>query len=357
MERPKPKVQPIPRELTGEIMYLDQMRRLGEIPDSYDSLSDMAIQMYEVEADMCRAAGVRPDIMDEYDMYDERDTSELAESCKALAKEFLTMKSSESRLAFVDILTQTPADEVVEMIRQTRVGELLADDDEQLAVESDGSYYPVLDIKKRDMKLNGVGVRAWGWSTDSKIVFTTPPGERSVYSRDHLRYPSGEKTEWYELDVSFSYSSKENGTVVESIVLSIAENGNLRIGRNIWCSAYAETGYEGHGGRSLDDCTDEDVAALADSIATIVGDEPISVEQYRQKQFAEYLEKVVLPQSVTSIQSWLNNSWLTQVSYDLARTRCGKLSLAVALTRPDTAQVAHDLLVHTIEQNRARRDK
>ena len=69
MKRPIAK-QRSPRTVAPEIAYLDDMRRHRQKPGSFDELSDMAIQMYEAEADLYVAHDTHPDIMDEYDEHD-----------------------------------------------------------------------------------------------------------------------------------------------------------------------------------------------------------------------------------------------------------------------------------------------
>ena len=63
MERPQVEYQPKQRNITGEVMYLSDMRRFNQAPKPFLELSDMAIQLYESEADMF-TDGERPDIMD-----------------------------------------------------------------------------------------------------------------------------------------------------------------------------------------------------------------------------------------------------------------------------------------------------
>lgn len=286
MERPKFEKKTAIREVTGEIVYLDEMRHRNEVPKGYDDLPDDIQQMFEDEADMHRQFGSHPEIMDEYEKH-EKSASDTEMSCIALADELLALKDEKSRLTFVDIVAKEPRDVVLSKLQSIRFGQLLADDDEQLAIESDGAYYPVLDIKKQDLRLNGVGVRVWGWD-DEKYVFTNQPGDDYEYPRNCLVYPSTEKSIRRQLELIFSYTHSAT-TVTESVSLTLNGRGGTDVSRQIWMSAYAETGYEGHDGAGLDSCSDEDVAAFADLLAEIVGDEPESIEMYQDRQYSDLL--------------------------------------------------------------------
>src|SRR5438309_252759 len=105
MERPKVEALSTTRNITGEILYLDEMRRQNESPKPYAELSDSAIQMYEAEADAYTADN-RPAIMEEYERYD-TSLSETLASCMALTDELLKLKESDSSLTFIDIAIAT----------------------------------------------------------------------------------------------------------------------------------------------------------------------------------------------------------------------------------------------------------
>lgn len=279
MERPKIQDTPLTREVTGEIVYLDEMRRLKLFPTKYDDLSDMAIVMYEETADLFRSQNARPDIMDEYEAND-CDVTETEYSCLAMADELLSLKDNDE-FTFVDIIVDSPADEVLRKLESIRAGELLAGEDDQLAIESDGTRYPVLDIKKKDLKLDSVSVRVFGWDHD-KYAHTNSQDEKYSAKEHRLVYPSSEKYRAREIELNFGYRNK-NTYVTEAIYLYLVEGGEPKMSSKLIISDYAETGYEGHGRASLHECTDKDLADFGDLIAEIVGDNPETYKTRRQR--------------------------------------------------------------------------
>ncbi len=160
MKRPIAK-QRSPRTVAPEIAYLDDMRRHRQKPGSFDELSDMAIQMYEAEADLYVAHDTHPDIMDEYDEHDKGEDKLCLEAI-ALAGVLLEHRRPEAQLTFEDFVVPEPDDAVVR-VQESSIGKaLLAGPDTQFAIKSDGSHYPVLDIRRKNLTLNGISVRAWG---------------------------------------------------------------------------------------------------------------------------------------------------------------------------------------------------
>lgn len=359
MERPKARAELVKREVTGEIVYLNTMRELGQAPETYpDDIPDVDLQMYEAKAGLYQSRGDRPGIMDAYEKYEKEISEDLGASCAGLADELLKHKDPESPLTYEDFIVSTPATEVLESLKKLRAGELLAADDEQLAVLSGGEYYPVLDIKKQNSRLLDVTIRVSGWS-DVKYLFTNKPGEQRQYPQDYLRYPSNEKSHWYELDLIFSYEypDSDSGYFNETVSLYIGQRGDLSLSSDIWAATYAETGYEGHGGKSLDGRSDEDVAAFADLIAKLVGDEPETIGHFNLKVLARYIDKVASEQSRVYLGEWLLNSHAAQVSYDLEATSVGDQSLLKALLDPEHATEAHKVLVENVDEMRQSRNE
>lgn len=356
MERPKGEVEPRVRAVTGEVMYLDEARRLGSDPKQWpDDLSDMAIQLYEEEAAIANDRDWRPPILDEYESYD-REIDELSASCAALAEELLKLKEPDSQWTFETFVIEEAPQEVLEKLKQTRVGEVLAGDDEQLAIPSNGEYYPVLDIKKQDMKLAGVSLRVFGWS-DRKYIFTNKPGEQYQYPQNCLVYPSDEKSKWYSLELTFAYDHPEAGAVNEEVQLSIGQRGDLSIHRQIWASPYAETGYEGHLGKGLEDTTDEDIAAFADLVAEIVGDEPEAVWHRNERVLAAYIDTVPSETARKYLGEWLTNMHASQILGDLQYTAVGDKRLAYALKHDELAKQGLEVLAAKVGEHRARRNE
>lgn len=315
MERPKVTYTPRERAVTGEIMYFNDMRRLNEHPDDYTNLSDMAIQMYEMEAAAYQESDMRPAILDTLEQYDDKLTDTEA-SCLALADELLALRDEDSRWTFVDIAVSQPAEEVMAMLQAAGLGRALAADDEQLAIESDGAYYPVLDAKKVGARLVGVGLRVWGWD-DKKYVFTNGPDELFDHKKHILRYPGNETIARRQVELQFSYITANDISVSESISLHIDSHTGSSIHRSIWMPAYAETGYEGHGGAELDDCSDTDVAAFGDLVARIVGDVPESMQMHNERLLRELTEKVATPEASAAIQRLIDATWPAQALHIL----------------------------------------
>lgn len=275
MELPKVNHDKQPRQVSGEIVYLDEMRRVNQVPARYDELADMAIDSLESTAGLFQAHGARPEIMDEYERYDLNEPE--IEQIICLADELLKLKQPDSPLTFVDVAVEVSIDEVKQKLANLNAGQLLADIDEQIAIESNGDYYPVLDIRKSNSRLAGVSVRAWGWN-DRKVVFTNQEDEAYEYPKHALFYPSNEKSKLRELDVAFIYYTNDtNEYWSEKVAMQASSEGRLSVSSNYIASAYLETGYEGHGGKRLENLSKQDCLDFAEFIAEIVGDQPISV--------------------------------------------------------------------------------
>lgn len=350
MERPKVTPKLIKRPLTGEVVYLGEMRQLEQFPKPYSDLSDMAIQMYEESAALLVAHNVRPDIMDEYEQYDTR-FDELYLSCAALAEECLALKDPSDGTTFIDIVVKPSAEEVLAKLQAVGLDRSFTKNDEQLAVNSKDDRYPVMDIKKCDATLTGVGLTVFGWSDRTKYIIL------SDRKRSPLVYPSDEQSKWYQIELSFSYNHPEHGYFNEKMTLSIGTQGDLGLSTSVFVGEYAEQGYEGHGGGYLKDQTDEDVTRFADIIAEIVGDTPMSVRQWYDQYAEQYIARVVKPESAEYLREWVANSWSAQVLGDLQRTRCGETMLISALISPEQAEEAHAQLVELVEGERARRNE
>lgn len=312
MERPKPRPEQIERKITGEVIYFDQARRMGQVPKEYESLSDMALQMYETEADMCAKQGVRPSIMEEYERYDAQ-VSEAQASCLALSDELLALKG-DSPLSFVDLSVNVSAEEVMSRVKQCQYSELLAGDDDQLAMPSNGEYYPMLDVKKSDARLTGIGLRVWGWD-DDKYVFTNKSRDEYDMSKHFLRYPSDEKVHRRQIEISFGYDHPEAGSIVESLSLNITSMGQASMHSQIYMGVYAETGYEGHGGVSKGHVSDRDMVMFGDLTAEIVGDMPESVRMRDQRELQEMIESAATMDVRQAVERLIECTWPAQARY------------------------------------------
>lgn len=340
MERPNGNCTQPAREVTGEIVYLDEMRRRDQFAQPFSELTDMAKVMYEETADMYTSQGVRPAIMDEYERYESKLTP-LYKSCGALAEELLRLKDPNSPATFVDIRVAMPTSQVLEEIKNLKVRELLEDDDAQLALPSTGEYYPELDIKKNKAVSCGTGVTVWGWQHNKHVMIRSDKGQEA------LLFPEEEMMSWYQIDVSFSYrlNAGTHGysvdtTLVETLTLSIGTQGELRLSSNIWASEYAETGYEGHIRRALTDATEEDIAAFADFIAEIVGDAPESRGMNQDRHLQEYVKNLPTSEAREAVGQLKDVTGTAGTLGMLAYTRCGDTTLAKALTDKNTVDQA-----------------
>lgn len=348
MERPHGKTQPKQREVTGEIVYLDEMRRRNERPQPYEELADMAIQMYEAEADMY-PEGERPAIIEEYERYDFQ-PSEVVTSCTALADELLALKNPDSPLTFVDIVVESDPDTVLTKLQTIAAGKILADQDAQLAIASDGKYYPILDFRKENATLVGTGLRVWGWD-DRKYVFTNEENEPYEYPKHALFYPTDEKSSTRQIELSFSYRDAESRGFTESVSLYLGAGGSASISSNLWSMAYAETGYEGHGGSSLDNFTDDDIAAFGDLVAEIVGDTPESIAMRIDRKLQELIETAATPAAQQAVHNLIEATWPAQANYLLRRKQEGtSKTIADQLCDPATAEAATEAVGTIIEE-------
>ena len=338
MERPQPAILTKQRTTTGEILYLDEMRRQDLAPRPFIELGDMAIQMYEAAADLY-PANERPAIMQEYEDNDPK-PSQVVVSCLALANILLEVKEPADRFTFVDIAIEDSPVTVLDKLRALSVGAILAGEDEQLAIESDGEYYPVLDMRKQNAKLVGVGLRAWGWD-DAKYGFTKKVGEPYKYPKHALVYPSDEKSCTRQLELSFAYRNDQSTIFTESISLYLSDSGSATISSQVWAMAYAETGYEGHGGSSFQTPTDEDIAAFGDLIAEIVGNEPESILMKQNRQLQALTDATATPSAKQAVQKLIEATWPAQAQYFLTREQTGEdSSIADQLCNEATADQA-----------------
>lgn len=339
MERPQVDPTPTERKITGEIMYLDEMRRHGQIPGPFTDLSDMAIQMYEIEADLV-PEGVRPDILDELEKYDRLPTPIVA-SCHALAAELHSLKDPENHFTFVDIALDLPADEILEKVQSIAAGSMLAGDTDQLAIESNGEYYPVLNFTKEKADLVGASLRIWRWE-DKKYVFTNKLGEAYDHQKHLIVYPDEEKSIRQQIELSFHYQDEGSGTFSESISLHLGPLDAASMGTQVFASAYAETGYEGHRHTHADEITDDTIAEFVDLIAEIVGDEPESVRQQQSRRLARFIDGLPTKEARRAVLDAVEKLWPAQVIGMLATSPEG-VAVTIATMLKDESTVTQGI--------------
>ena len=350
------------REVTSEIMFLAEAREDGEpVGREYDKLSTTEAWEYVDRADVMWRQGIRPSILDDYEKYDYEPT-DLSQNCIALAEELFSLKRPNSWLCSEEIVVKVPAARALAELRSIKVDALINSDDTQLAIPSDGEYYPVLDIKKRDSKLLGVDLSVWSQEV-KKYVLTNDPEVPYNYPVDCLVYPSTEKSHDYRLTIRFKYEHPELGCFGDDITLAVGDDGDLRMYNQVWAQAYVEMGYVGHEaeGREeqeeLDGIEDGDIAEFVDLIAKWVGDQPEAVWQYEIRKLREYINTVPSEMSREYLQEWANNTNASSIRDCLKRTRTSRgKTLAKALRDGRLASEAHQILVSIVDNNRTRRN-
>ncbi|TXG77521.1 hypothetical protein E6P97_01515 [Patescibacteria group bacterium] len=164
------------------------------------------------------------------------------------------------------------AQEIIAKVEQSDLGDLLAKPGEQLAIESDGSHYPILDIRKEVLILEDISVGAWGWDHD-KIRYTDTDQPKPVFPRKYRRYKN-ETDAVRQIDLTMDYRSIDGGRVQEtvSIYTSSSSRDYYYAASSIWVSAYAETGYEGHKQVIKDDVSARTVEDFLSLIARYIED-------------------------------------------------------------------------------------
>ena len=304
MERQSRTWQPVRRDVTAEILYLDELHAAGNQGNkAFYEIDETERQRYEAAAEQFDETTERPNILDQFEHYD-TPLTDVKASCLALADTLYELKG-DTPLTSVDIVVDHPAVEVLARLEQIKAGKLLTKKDKQLAIQSDGSYYPKLDIKKEDTELQGVGLRVRGWD-DQKNVFMNTGDKPYRYPDDLLVYPASEKEITRQLELYFHYTHPEAGRFLESVSLEISTRGSAGISRKIFASAYAETGYEGHLGKALNKCSEQDIVDFTDLCADIVGDEPESREMLQVRRLDDLISKSATPEAAYTItRNWL----------------------------------------------------
>lgn len=268
----------------------------------------------------------------------------------ALADALLEHKEADSPLTFVDIIVQADTAATYKRLEQTRVGRLLLKPGDQLALESDGQYYPVVDAPKPDGPPQSIGVTVWGWDHE-KVRYTGNEEPQGSYPRDFVRY-DGQQDHTRQIDIRIHHQVGQiRATETVGLYGSTSRTSLPSGSRKVTMSEYAETGYEGHNNVHTYDLTDDDVVGFMELVADIVGDEPMSTSELRDKQYNEYLQRIVSPDSLAYIEEWVDNSWNGQVMADLARKelRVGDTPMYQALTMPELAEQAQDTLANYID--------
>lgn len=293
------------REVSAEIIYIDQARQNGTSPFGFEELTESERRPYILAAAAIRMAGERLAIMDEYDADEKREGMKLPERrCMALADALLEMKDS-PRLSFVDFIPKLPAEEVVRKIQTSPLGELLAPDDEQLgsAPFRDEEY---VDITKAKSTLTGVSLRVYGWE-DEKMSILQPVTKTANYEHV-LAYPSDERRKRRELSIGMSYDSAETG-YVESLHLSFDDAGHTDLYRKVYVFEYGETGYEGSHHNLISSVTDEQVTAFGELFAEALGGTPETPQMAFERRLDEIRASCATNEAKDAVEYLLSRAW------------------------------------------------
>ena len=267
--------RPVPRErvVSGEIVYRDDLRNFspGEKAIPYDQLEAFDRAIYEKRARLYKDASEQPPIMRLYEKYD---TALSLTKTEALSREYteslFALGGENNPLSFTDIITRKDPARSLEAVERGAIADLLQPDGQQLALEP-SEYYPDIDVRKQDAILAETAVIAWHWET-AKTALLDPEDAKKPY--DVLVYPKDENLFLNQLDLVFYYDHHAANGVTETISLLSTQSGRLELSSSVWIGAYAESGYEGHYRKVVNEPSDEQVMAFLEAVRATVGDEP-----------------------------------------------------------------------------------
>lgn len=274
------------------------------------------------------------------DEYDFELTQEQADAI-ALADELLKHKPEGSPLTFVDMVLTGDQDEMLEELKTGPFRHLLAGQNKQLAWESDGSYYPVLDVRKKNAKYGGMSLRAWGWD-DDKFRYMKPRQEAPPY--EYREYP-GQKDKTRELEISMSYiDGKEQFSESLKLYVSGAQRDYIYASSQIYMHAYMDQGYEGHGGKDMKQLSNEAVQWFLDFVARNVGDRPKSFHEVEEDQVARIRTLAQQQGILDAIDELIDATWNAQALYmmKIPLISLDGKSILQSIRTPETAAQAAD---------------
>ncbi len=268
----------------------------------------------------------------------------------AMADEFLKFKDS-TKLTFGDYVSQMSAEDVLRRIETTKFSKTLASPDEQLAIKSNGEYYPILDIRKENANLIGVGIRVWGWDSP-KYRYTNSSQDEPPYDfKEYINEIDKER----QIDISFSYATDDT-TITETIILraNSARPGGAEGYSQLYCVSYAEMGYEGHEGKYLNDVNEQDIYQFLDLVAEMAGDEILSVGESKRRQMANILEGASKVGAEDLVRELIDITWEAQARYILTTQTSAGFSIAEGLKSSANSEFAKDMLRARIKEWRER---
>ena len=277
----------------------------------------------------------RNNIEQPFDEFD-HELTQLQTDGIALADKLLEHKPDDSPFTFVDIILPGDHGVMLEEVKDGPLSHLLTLPSEQLAIESDGSYYPRLDVRKEGATFIGMSLRVFGWN-DRKIRYTNTDQKSPPYL--YKEYPDQEdKTRQLEFGMSYRIGEE---TFSERLSLHITSSHPSSIDASTIISmpVYAETGYEGHGGKDDHSISDEAVEWFLDFVARSVGDAPKSYNEVMDARI-EGVRMMADGHGVReAIDELIDGTWNAQALHMMCLP-CRLLdekSILEGLANPDTA--------------------
>lgn len=179
---------------------------------------------------------------------------------KSICDEILSQKPTGYMMTYWDISTNVDPHRVLDKVKATAAGQLLFLEGEPLSAPQPNEHWPDLQLYATRAALKWVSLRAWGWEYEK--VRTDPDGPSSP-PYDILTFPG--ETDWSrQLDISLGYANdvQTAHVTVTSHTSSLRAGQTPSLSRDVHAMAYAETGYEGHNQKFLEQVTDEDVLAF-----------------------------------------------------------------------------------------------
>jgi hypothetical protein len=302
MERPRGEKLVIQRQITGELMYIQDCWENNLQVNEFADLPPFARRAYEEAAATVNEQGGKPSVMAVLEHYDGA-RSELSRSCEALADELL--RSSDG--SHEEIWVAMRPHEALERLQNLAVGRVLVGNDVQLADpyrEGDGLE---LDIRKSNSLLTDVSLSVWKHGVNRKCAIVTEPGVEPSYPLDYLPYPTNEDAHQSQIGVAFAYYHPQEGHLSEMIWLYIDEFGNLSVFREMFVSRFGFASSEGAYNESLEDIPEHEIAAFADYIAELVGDGPISMRDREDDSLTHTINRIPDQLSRAYAQEWIDN--------------------------------------------------
>lgn len=354
MERPKGSWQPPARQVTGEMLYVQALWQDGKRIGYYSELPDEARQEFESAARAMAASGEKPEILKLYEQHDVAPTP-VSISCCAFAEALLKLEDSTGETPHTRIeLTKSP-DQVLAELQGLQAGRLLTDANEQLALPGaeSGSYQG--DLKKSDMMLMAVSFDVWQQDQDFLLVNKNSTAPK--FPDDYVPYVGGEKRRSYTLNMSFEYLMPDSTYAIESLALNIDASGGLRLFRNVETQAYERAGLTDYMAESIENPNEAVVTEFVDFLARIVGDNPETELQQKERGFRQAIEQFPKEQSKAYVKEWIVNTDVHAVRMFLNLDLPNGGTMLGMLTDPRTADEAHDSLMRHVERLRRRRQE